>query len=123
MKRLVSLVLALVMALSLASFAHAEEPVELRWLLYTVDYAPKDLDMVAEKLNEMSAKDIGVTVKFDYVTRDQVSLIVNSGEYFDLCYTSSTFNDFATNAANGIFLDLTDSVRTQTPEQIGRAHV
>lgn len=116
MKRLVSLVLALVMALSLASFAHAEEPVELRWLLYTVDYAPKDLDMVAEKLNEMSAKDIGVTVKFEYVTRDQVSLIVNSGEYFDLCYTSSTFNDFATNAANGIFLDLTDSVRTQTPE-------
>lgn len=115
MKRLLSLVLTLALALSMAAVSRAEEPVQLRWILYTTDYAPKDLDMVAQKLNEMSAQDIGVTVKFEYVTRDQVSLIVNSGEYFDLCYTSSTFNDFATNAANGIFCDITDSVRSQTP--------
>lgn len=115
MKRLVSLVLALALVFSLCAVAQAEEPVELRWILYTVDYAPKDLDMVAEKLNEMSAKDIGVTVKFEYVTRDKVSLMVNAGEYFDLCYTSSTFNDFPTNAANNVFYDITDKVRTETP--------
>ena len=115
MKRLVSLMLMLTMAFSLCSFAQAEEePVELRWLLYTVDYAPKDLDMVAEKLNEMSAQDIGITVDFDYVTNDQISLIITSGEAFDLCYTSSTFNDFPTNSADGIFYDITDKVRTLT---------
>lgn len=115
MKRLLSLVLSLALILSLVTVAKAEEDVvELRWLLYD-NNPPKDLEMVAEQLNAMSAKDIGVTVKFDYVTRDQVTLIVNSGEYFDMCFTSSTFNDFATNAANGIYYDLTDLVEKETP--------
>lgn len=116
MKRTLALLVSLMMLFSLPIFAQAEEPVELRWILYTVDYAPKDMEMVAEKLNEMSARDIGVTVKFEYVTMDQVSLIMETGEYYDICFTSSTFNDFATNATNKMFYDITEKVKEVTPE-------
>ena len=116
MKRLLAVLLALVLTCSLPVFANAEEPLELRWLLYTTDYAPKDMEMVAEKLNEMSARDLGITVKFEYITRDQVSLVMNAGEYYDICFTSSTFNDFASNATNQMFYDITDKVKEVTPD-------
>lgn len=116
MKKLLAMLLVTMMLIvSLAPLAAAEEPVRLRWILYTVDYEPKDQAMVAEKLNEMSAADIGVVIDFEYVTRDKVDLIIQSGEYFDMAYTSITFNDYVSRANDGVFYDITDIVAEKAP--------
>lgn len=61
MKKIVALFLALVMALSMASFAVAEEPTHLVWWVFTSGDTPADWPEVEEKLNELSTKEIGVT--------------------------------------------------------------
>ncbi len=116
MKKLLAFVLTMVLAASLVPLASAEEPVTLRWILYTTDYEPKDQAMVAEALNKMSAEDIGIVVDFEYVTRDKVDLMMQSGEYWDMAYTSITFNDYVTHSHDGLFYDITDIVAEKAPK-------
>ena len=111
MKKIVALFLALVLALSMVSFAAAEEPVKLVWWLFAVGDAPADWPEVEAKLNEISTREIGVTCEFKYMTEDQNNLAMNSGEYFDICFTCDWWNDFATNVSNDMFADLTDLVK------------
>lgn len=110
MKKIVALFLALVMALSMASFAVAEEPTHLVWWVFTSGDTPADWPEVEEKLNELSIKELGVTCEYKFMTAEQISLAMNAGEYFDICFTCDWYNDFATNVANEAFLDLTDLV-------------
>ncbi len=118
MKKLLALLLALVMLLSLAQFASAEEPVKLVWWLGCTSQAPVDWAEVEAKLNEISQKEIGVTCEFKYKTSEQITLDTQSGEYFDIAFTCGWYNDFATNVADGMFLDLTDLINVNAPELI-----
>ncbi len=76
MKKLVALLLTLVLALSMTSFAFAEEPVHLVWWVFTSGDAPIDWPEVEEKLNEISAKEIGVTCEFKYMTDQQINMAI-----------------------------------------------
>ncbi|MBQ9210778.1 MAG: ABC transporter substrate-binding protein [Clostridia bacterium] len=108
MKKILSLVLALAMVLSVCSFAAAEEPVHLVWFMYTASETPIDWPEVEEALNAYSAEKIGVTVEYRYMDENQVALAMNSGEYFDIAFTCDWWNDYATNVAAGMFLNLND---------------
>ena len=107
MKKLLSLVLALAMALTICSFAAAEEPVHLVWWMGCTTEAPTDWAEVEEVLNAYSAEKIGVTCEFKYMTSEQIARATETGEYFDIAFTCDWYNDFATNAARGMFKDLT----------------
>ena len=108
MKKVLALILAAVMMLSLCSFAAAEEPVKLVWFMYTASEAPIDWPEVEEVLNAYSAEKIGVTCEFKYMNESQVAIATQTGEYFDIAFTCDWWNDYATNVAAGMFLKLDD---------------
>ena len=110
MKKILSLVLALAMMLSLCSFAAAEEPVHLVWFIFTDTVAPLDWAEVEPILNEYSAEKIGVTCEFKYMDSTQIATATQTGEYFDIAFTCDWWNDYATNVAAGMFRDLTDDL-------------
>ena len=105
MKKLLALVLALVMLMAMG-IASAEEPVKLTWWLFTSGDGPVDWQEVEDKLNEISIEKIGVEIDYEYKNFDQINLAMQSGEYFDLAFTCGWYNDYATNLANGMFLDI-----------------
>ena len=106
MKKILALILAAVMMLSLCSIAAAEEPVKLVWFIYTDSEAPLDWAEVEEALNAYSAEKIGVTCEFKYMNESQVAIATQTGEYFDIAFTCDWWNDYATNVAAGMFLNL-----------------
>ena len=106
MKKLLAILLATMMLMSMVSFAAADEPVHLVWWLFTSADAPVDWPEVEAKLNEISAEKIGVTCEYKWMTGDQINLARESGEYFDIAFTCGWYNDYATNVANGNFLDI-----------------
>lgn len=110
MKKILALALALMMALSLAPMALADEPVHLVWWMGCSAEAPIDWPEVEAVLNEYSAEKIGVTCEFKYMTADQISRAMETGEYFDICFTCDWYNDYATNVANGMFLDIAEKL-------------
>ena len=105
MKKLLAIVLALVMLMAMG-MASAEEPVKLTWWLFTASDAPIDWPEVEEKLNEISREKIGVEIDYEYKNFDQINMAMQSGEYFDLAFTCGWYNDYATNLANNMFLDI-----------------
>ena len=115
MKKLLSLALALAMLLSLAGTASAEEPIHLVWWVYTSGDAPIDTQMVVDAANAYSAEKIGVTVELIFKNEDQFNLGMQTGEYYDITFTCDWCNDFATNAYNEMFYDITDLVKAETP--------
>ena len=118
MKKLAALLLAVMMLASMASFAAAEQPVNLVWWMGCTSQAPLDWAEAEALLNEISAKEIGVTCTFKYMDSNQVALAMSTGEYFDITFTSDWYNDFATNVSAGMFLDLTDLIDGQAPQLV-----
>jgi len=114
MKKLVALLLTVVMMLSMASFAAAEEPVELVWWMGTTADAPIDQAMVEEQLNNITREKLGITIKCVYMTNTEIGLAMSAGEYYDMAFTCGWYNDFATNVFAGQFLDITELVK-ETP--------
>ena len=105
MKKLVSLVLALIMVLSMASFAGAEE-IALTWAMGCGATGPVDNAMVLEELNKMSSEKIGVTCQIEYMTNDQMLNSIQNGEVYDIYYTCSWLNNTTDRIAEGIFADV-----------------
>ncbi len=118
MKKLASLLLAVIMLATMASFAVAEEPVNLVWWMGCTSQAPIDWPEVEAKLNEISMKEIGATCTFKYMTGEQVGLAMSSGEYFDISFTCNWWNDFATNVSLGMFLDITELAKEYAPKTL-----
>ena len=107
MKKVLALLLAAVMMLSMCSFAAAEEPVKLVWFMYTASEMPIDWPEVEEALNAYSAEKIGVVCEYKYMDESQVAIATQTGEYFDIAFTCDWWNDYATNVAAGMFRDIT----------------
>ena len=115
MKKLVSLVLALIMVLSMG-MAMAEEPIKIRWAMGCGGTAPVDAAKGQEALNKLLREKINVEVEIQYFTEDQLMNSINTGEVFDIYFTCDWY--FNTNQAtsDGLFLDVAEAVKTVTPE-------
>ncbi|MDO5436147.1 MAG: hypothetical protein Q4G19_07235 [Clostridia bacterium] len=116
MKKLLSLVLVMTMVLSMGlCTAKADEPINIVWWVYSAGDAPIDTKLVQDAANAYSAEKIGVTVELIFKNDEQFPKDMNVGEYYDMTFTCDWCNDFATNAINEMFLDITDLVKEQTP--------
>ena len=75
MKKLVSLVLALALVLSMAAFSASAEGdiVKLTWAQGSGSTAPIDNAIVLEALNEISREKLGVECDIQYFTNDSYS--------------------------------------------------
>ncbi|MGL5646323.1 MAG: ABC transporter substrate-binding protein [Clostridium sp.] len=85
------------------------KPVTLKW--YTVGRQPKDIDKVLEKANSYLEEKINVNLDMNFIDfgdyTQKMSVIINSGESYDLAFTCSWAGDYFGNAAKGAFLDVT----------------
>lgn len=97
------------------------EPVQLIW--YQIGERQNDLSKVLEKVNAYTEEKIGVTLKIinvdwgDYNQKMQV--VINTGDNWDLCFSSSWANDYLQNVNKGAFLALDDLIAdTQMYEMI-----
>jgi len=118
MKKLVSLVLALALVLGLASFTvgNAEgEIVKLTWL-QNGSPAPIDNDIVLEELNKISREEVGVECDIIYMSHDEASLSVQSGDLYDMYYTDHGYLQYNMYVANGFFANIDGKVQEWTPD-------
>ena len=117
MKKLASLVLALMLVLSVCSFAGAEDDViKLTWAMGTGSTAPKDNAMVLEELNKISREKLGVEVDIQYFTNDQLQNSIQSGEVFDMYFTCSWYNNFNVAVSNKLFANIWPHLQEWTPD-------
>jgi putative aldouronate transport system substrate-binding protein len=89
---------------------------ELIWLMGDPGTVPADQKMVEDKLNEISEKKLGVRMKTLYYDNDRTMLALSSGENWDMAFTCEWFNNYAVQAYAGYFADLTDKIKTITPD-------
>lgn len=115
MKKLVSLVLAVMMLLSVASVAGAEDVISITWAMGTGGTAPVDNALVLEELNKIAREKIGVECQIDYFTNDQIQISIQSGEVYDIYYTCSWYNNTTQGIGQGLYLDVAEAVKTVTP--------
>ncbi len=85
------------------------KPVTLKW--YTVGRQPKDMEKVLEKANAYLEEKINVNLDMSFIDfgdyNQKMSVIINSGESYDLAFTCSWAGDYFGNASKGAFLDVT----------------
>lgn len=83
---------------------------------YTIGAEPKDKQMVLDEANKYLGEKIGVNLDMTYIDfgdyTQKMSIIINSGEPFDLAFTCSWAGDYLGNARKGAFLDLTSYLET-----------
>ena len=129
MKKITCLILiSSAITLTLAGCARAnsdEQPdtIKLRWVTYDNGSVPLDAKKVIAAANAVSAEKIGVTVELEFQPSDKINLMMASGEYYDMVFTSSWINPYDKNASQGLYSDITDVVKTETPalyESVGK---
>ena len=86
---------------------------------YMVGDAPKDLQEITDKINEMTKKDLNCTVKFNYTTwtdyDQKYNLLLSSGQPVDLIYTATWLSYFKL-ANAGAFKPLDDLLPKYAPD-------
>ncbi len=84
--------------------------------VYQIGDAPKNIDELTSAINEISEKEIGVKVKFNYIgwgDYDQkMSVMVTAGDEFDIAFA----NNYTINAQKGAYADLTELVETHAKD-------
>lgn len=99
------------------SEAEERDPVTLT---YYYSGAPQpDGQMVYDAMNEILQEKLNVTLEVTPVADDyeqKVQLMINAGEEFDLCFTSSWLLNYVTNSTAGAFADITDMLPEYAPQ-------
>lgn len=104
----------------------ALEPVELSW--YTIGNPQPDTAKVVAEANKTLKEKLNVTLKFeifDYNSYgDKLSMMMMSGEEFDLCFTSNWSNNYVNNATAGYYVAVDEllekygpAIKEQIPEK------
>ena len=78
--------------------------------MYAIGGEPKDLDLVLTEANQYLGEKIGVNLDMSFIDygdyTQKMSIIINSGEEYDIAYTCSWAGDYLGNARKGAFLEL-----------------
>ncbi|MCR4740870.1 MAG: hypothetical protein K5886_11515, partial [Lachnospiraceae bacterium] len=93
-----------------------KEVIRLRMVTYDNGNVPLDAKEVIAAANEVSAEKIGVVADLEFQPTEKINLMMASGEYYDMVFTSSWLNKFDKNASAGLYRDITDAVRKETPK-------
>ena len=90
------------------------EMVTLKW--YAIGSEPKDLQLVQSKVNEYLSEKINANINMQFIEygdyTQKMGVTINSGENFDIAFTSSWAGDYLGNARKGGFLELNDYLDT-----------
>ncbi len=93
------------------------EEAELKF--YMLGNAPRDLELIQEKVNDLAKKDLNCTVKFNYTswsdTTTKYSLLLSSGQDIDLLYTADWMY-YSQYAKKGAFQPLDEVVPKAAPD-------
>ncbi|HHW47697.1 MAG TPA: ABC transporter substrate-binding protein [Clostridiaceae bacterium] len=100
-----------------------EPPVKLTF--YTMNGPVNEFDRIMGKANEIIEKEINATLDLILISEasyaEKMNLMINSGDYFDLCFTASWGGmNFYKNASKGAYADLTDLIQTYAPQSYSR---
>lgn len=95
-----------------------EEVVTLIW--YQDGDAQKDTPQVLEKINEYTREKIGVEIKINNIGwgdyNQKMQVVINTGDNWDMAFTSSWANDYLQMAQKGAFLPLDDYLQKEGKE-------
>ena len=89
--------------------------ITLRWVTYSATGASMDAKEVIEAANKVSREKLGIEVELEFQPSDRINLMMASGEYYDMVFTSYWLNSFDKNAEAGLYYDITDLVEHETP--------
>lgn len=94
----------------------SDKPVDLIW--WTIGNEPKDYQLVSEEINKYTKDKLNVNLQIKYASwgeyNTKMSKIVQSGEPFDIAFTSGIEN-YQDLLNKGYFMDLTELLPTVTP--------
>jgi putative aldouronate transport system substrate-binding protein len=104
-------------AASTSTGIDTSENVELQF--YMLGDAPRDLQIINDKINELTLKDLNCTVKFNFTTwsdtTTKYNLLLSSGQNVDLIYTADWMN-YNQYAKKGAFQPLDEIVPKAAPD-------
>lgn len=100
-----------------------EKMVDLKF--YMMNTPVNELDRIMKKANEIIGKEINAKLNLILVDSstyaEKMNLMINSGDDWDLSFTSSAFDiNYFGNAAKGAYADLTDLIPKYAPETYSR---
>lgn len=77
-----------------------------------------DQDRVMEKVNEVTEKEIGVHLNLNSTASDYqaIQLMIDTGDDWDMAFTSNWLGDYFGNAQDGAYADLTELLPKLAPE-------
>lgn len=121
-KRLIALATCVVLASSTAltscsnsdggSASKGGKPVTLTW--YAIGDEPSDVQLVEDEANKYLEEKINAKIDMKFIGfgdyTQKMSVIMNSGEPFDLAFTCSWAGDYVGNARKGAFLELDEYI-------------
>ncbi len=118
MKKVLAFILACVMSIVFVGCSGSKtnrNDAESKVVFYFMGDPDKlDNDEVYAAANEILKKKYGIEVIFNPISmsayNDKMNLVMASGEYYDVCWTSNWSNDYTTNAASGAYLPLDDAL-------------
>lgn len=88
-----------------------EDITTLKWYMSLNPVYP-DTQKVMDKLNEYLQDKIGVKIDYTVIAnpdyKEKMPTLINSGDYFDICFTADWTTNYLQFAAKDAFLDITD---------------
>ena len=88
-----------------------EDIVTLKWYM-SINPVYPDTDKVIEALNEYTREKIGVEIDYTILAnpdyKEKMPTTINSGDYFDICFTSNWTTNYLQFASRGAFLDISE---------------
>lgn len=92
----------------------------LTW--YTIGSEPRDAKLVVDEINKYLGEKINVHLDMRFIDfgdyTQKTSVIINSGEDYDLAFTSSWAGDYLGNARKGAFLELNSFLETEEGKKL-----
>ena len=90
--------------------------INLRIVTYDNGTVPLDIKEVMDAANAVSKEKIGITADIEFQPKEKINLMMASGEYYDMVFTSSWINEYDMNGSKGLYYDITDLVTKETPK-------